>query len=347
MGPMSPIDPIHPTALQAPDITRWRAGNTGTEYVWSFDSGRRGPHVMVQALTHGNELCGAMALDWLLQQPVELHPARGRLTLAFANVDAFYRWNPQDPDRSRFVDEDLNRVWADDVLLGPRDSAELRRARALRPFVDAADFLLDIHSMQTPCEPLMVCGATGLGGDKGAAYARKLKVPELLLIDTGHPAGLRMIERGHFGNPRDARTAVLMECGQHGEQAAARVAMDTMLRFLQFSGAASAEFVAPHLAQMGLKPPRRQRTLRVTEAVVATSLAFRFEREFKALEVIAKAGDPIAHDGARTVCAPYDNTVLVMPSIAHLHVGATRVRLGRMEGDAAPAEEEAASQRGA
>ena len=122
--------------------------------------------------------------------------------------------------------------------------------------------------------------------------------------------------------------------------------MDTMLRFLQFSGAASPEFVAPHLAQIGLKPPRRQRTLRVTEAVVATSLAFRFEREFKALEVIAKAGDPIAHDGARTVRAPYDNTVLVMPSMAHLQVGATMVRLGRLEGDAAPAEEEAGSQPG-
>ena len=125
--------------LQAPDISRWRAGNTGTEFVWSFDSGRRGPHVMVQALTHGNEICGAIALDWQLPQPVELHPARGRLTLAFANVDAYSRWNPQEPDRSRFVDEDLNRVWADEVLLSARDSAELRRARELRPFVDSAD----------------------------------------------------------------------------------------------------------------------------------------------------------------------------------------------------------------
>ena len=325
-------------SLQAPDLSRWRAGNTGTEYVWSFDSGQRGPHVMVQALTHGNELCGAIALDWLLQQPIELYPARGRLTLAFANVDAYSRWNPQDPDRSRFVDEDLNRVWADDTLLGPRDSSELRRARELRPFVDGADFLLDIHSMQEPCAPLMVCGATGRGGDKGAAYARKLKVPELLLIDTGHPSGLRLIERGHFGNPRDARTAVLIECGQHWEPMTATVAMDSMLRFLQFSGAASSDFVAPHLAQLGLKPPRKQRTLRVTEAVVAKSLDFRFEREFTGLEVIAKAGDPIAHDGAEIIRAPYDHTVLVMPSTAHLKVGATMVRLGRfeVEAEAAP-----------
>jgi hypothetical protein len=36
------------------------------------------------------------------------------------------------------------------VLFGPRDSAELRRARELQPFVDAADLLLDIHSMPSP-----------------------------------------------------------------------------------------------------------------------------------------------------------------------------------------------------
>ncbi|MDH5540507.1 MAG: succinylglutamate desuccinylase/aspartoacylase family protein, partial [Rhizobacter sp.] len=294
-----------PIELQPPDISRWRPGNTGTEFVWSFDSGRRGPHVMVQALTHGNEICGAIALDWLLQQPVELQPVRGRLTLAFANVEAFARWDPQDPDRSRYVDEDMNRVWADEALLGMRDSIELRRARALRPFVDSADFLLDIHSMSEPCVPIMVCGATGQGGDKGAAYARKLKVPEVLLIDTGHPAGLRMIERGHFGNPRDVRTALLVECGQHWEQSAAKVALDTVLRFLQFSGAAAPEFVAPQLAQIGLAPARAQRKVRVTEAVVARSLDFRFERDYTGLEVIAKAGDPIAHDGDEVIRAPY------------------------------------------
>ena len=31
-----------------------------------FAAARAGPHVLVQALTHGNEVCGAIALDWLL-----------------------------------------------------------------------------------------------------------------------------------------------------------------------------------------------------------------------------------------------------------------------------------------
>ena len=240
-----------PVELKAPDISRWAAGNTGTAYVWSFDSGQPGPHVMVQALTHGNEICGALALDWLLGQQAHWQVPQGRLTLAFGNLEAFARWDPQDPDRSRYVDEDFNRVWADDALFGARDSIELRRARELQPFVDAADLLLDMHSMREPCKPLMVCGASGRGGEKGAALARRLGVPEVLLIDTGHPAGLRMIERGAFGDPAAARTALLIECGQHWERDAEVVALDTLLRFLGHSGALPAGFVRTHLQRFG------------------------------------------------------------------------------------------------
>jgi predicted deacylase len=320
-----------PIELQAPDLSRWALGNGGTPYVWSFDSGRAGPQVMVQALTHGNEICGAIALDWLLGCQTQWRPQRGRVTLAFGNIAAYSRWNPADPDRSRYVEEDFNRVWSDEALLGPGNSVELRRARELRPFVDAAELLLDIHSMRDACRPLMVCGADGRGGQKGAALSRRLQVPEVLLIDTGHPAGLRMIERGPFADPRDARCAVLIECGQHWERSAAEVAKDTLLRFLGHCGVLPEAFVAAQLQQAGRALPAQQQLVRVTEAVVARSLDFRFVREFQGLEVIAKAGQLIATDGAHEFRSPYDDTVLVMPGTTNLKVGMTTVRLGRFE----------------
>ena len=46
----------HPIELIAPDISAYRAGNTGIDYVTTFDSGIAGPHVMVSAVTHGNGL---------------------------------------------------------------------------------------------------------------------------------------------------------------------------------------------------------------------------------------------------------------------------------------------------
>lgn len=312
----------HPIQIEPPDIAPFRASNTGVDYVHVLDSGKPGPNVMVQALTHGNEFCGALALEYLFRTGVA--PVRGKLTLAFANVAAYARFDFDDPDASRFIDEDYNRVWADDVLFGPRDSAELRRARALRPFVDAADFLLDIHSMHEPCRPIMVCGMI----EKGAEFARRLGVPADLLIDTGHPAGLRMRDRGGFGDPASPRNALLIECGQHWERSAVDVAIDTTLRFLTATGAVSADWARPRLR---VEPPRQQRLIRVTEPVVAKSMDFRFAARYTGLEVIEKAGTPIAYDGDTVWTAPYDDTVLVMPSLKHVRPGTTMVRLGRYE----------------
>jgi len=310
--------------LSPPDITPWRAGNTGVDFVHRFDAADPGPTVMVQALTHGNEICGAVALDWLLRQG--FRPRCGSLTVVFANVEAYARFDAADPYPSRLVDEDLNRVWGDEQLFGSRDSVELRRARELRPFVDDADLLLDIHSMSEPCRPLMVCGTL----DKNADYARELGVPADLLIDTGHPAGLRMVERGGFGDPASPRRALLVECGYHWERAAAEVAIDTLVRFLGLAGVADPGWVAAHVR---LPLPPVQRLVRVTEAVVARSAAFRFLVPTVGLSVVARAGTPIAQDGEQVWVAPYDDTVLVMPGTHNLKPGGTAVRLGRFEGD--------------
>ena len=312
--------------MQAPDIRRWRVGHHGIDWLHVLDSPWPGPSVMVQALTHGNELCGAIALDWLLDEIMRgrWRPLCGRLVLAFGNVEAYARFDPRNPYPSRLVDEDLNRVWDDRQLFGARDSVELRRARMLRPFVDAADLLLDIHSMSEPCRPLMVCGQL----DKNAALARALGQPGDLLIDTGHPAGLRMMERGGFGDPASPRKALLIECGQHWERAAADVAIDTLVRFLGVAGIAAATWVQRH-SRVAL--PAQQQMVRVTEAVVARSSDFRFLLPTTGLGVVALAGTPIAQDGEHLWHAPHDDTVLVMPAIHNLKPGGTAVRLGRFE----------------
>jgi predicted deacylase len=300
--------------IDPPDIERWRCGNAGVNYVHVLDSGRAGPNVMIQALTHGNEFCGAIALDRLLKERVS--PFKGKLILAFANVAAFERFDRADPDRSRYIDEDYNRVWADDVLLGARDSAELRRARELARFVDAADFLLDLHSMHEPCRPIMVCARS----EKSVAFARRMGAPADLLLDTGHPAGLRMIERGAFADPASPRTAVLIECGQHWAKSSVEVAIDTCERFLAVAGLVEKRF-----------PSVQQRLIRVTEPVVAKSLGFRFARPWKGLEEVKEKGSLVASDGDFEWRTPYDNCIMVMPSVRHLKPGNTMVRLGRYE----------------
>jgi predicted deacylase len=312
----------HPIEVQPPDIVPYRESVSGVDYVHVLDSDRPGPTVMLQALTHGNEFCGAHALIELLASG--LRPRAGKLIVAFANVAAFARFEFDDPDASRCIDEDYNRVWADDVLDGPRDSAELRRARALRPFVDAADFLLDLHSMHEPGRPIMVCGMV----DKHLALARAVGLPADLLIDTGHPAGLRMRDRGDFNDPASPKLALLIECGQHWERRAVDVARDTTLRFLAATGTVPLESVANRLT---LPLPAQQRVVRVTEPVVARSMQFEFLVPVEGLGIVPRAGTPIARDGDKVWTAPYDDTVLVMPSLRHLRPGNTQVRLGRYD----------------
>ena len=75
----------------------------------------------------------------------------------FVNVDAFLSFDAKNPVLSRFIDEDMNRVWVEERLDGAEQTSELRRARLLRPIFDQVDYLLDIHSMSTLSEPIMLC----------------------------------------------------------------------------------------------------------------------------------------------------------------------------------------------
>jgi predicted deacylase len=307
--------------LTPPDIEPYRAGNTGIDYVTRFVAAEPGPQVLVTALTHGNEICGAIALDRLLRAGVR--PRRGTLTLAFDNVAAYREFDPRYPIASRFVDEDFNRLWAPAMLDGQRRSVELERARGLRPIVDDADFLLDLHSMQYATAPLMLAGLL----PRSRELARRVGIPELIMCDKGHAAGPRMRDYGGFGDPESAKTALLIECGQHWERGSAEVAMDVTLRFLIALGSVTSEDVAA-LGGPDFAAHPRQRVIEVTEAVTISGERFDFAAEFRGLEVLPEKGTVIGRDDGHEVRTPYDNCVLIMPS-RRLVKGQTAVRLGR------------------
>jgi len=314
----------HPVDVDFPDIERWAAGNTGIPYLWTFDSGRDGPHLGIQALTHGNEVCGAIALDAFLSEG--LRPVRGRLSFCFANTSAYRKWNPAEPFKSRFVDEDYNRLWSPAVLDGERDSAELERARSLRPFYDQLDYLLDIHSMSDACPPLMLAGVQR----KGVDLALALGIPEYIIVDGGHAAGRRLRDYARFDDPADPRTALLIECGQHWAREVPQVARQVSLRFLRHFGTADAGFVE---SQLDHTPKQTQRVIEVTRSIPirTESFAFLWPHD-NALTVVPQAGSLVARDGDTEIRTPYDECALVMPMRRAAKPGDTAVRLGRFVG---------------
>ncbi len=320
--PISVSDANIPEArveLAAPDIARWRAGTADLPYVHSFEGPRPGPHVLITGLVHGNEICGAIAIDRLLGD--RLRPAQGRLSFAFVNTAAYERFDPANPTASRFVDEDFNRLWTAEVLDGPRSSVELSRARDLRPLVDTVDLLLDIHSLQQGDDAMLLSGPL----EKGRSLARQVGAPATVVADSGHAAGTRLRDYAGFADPASAKNALLVECGQHWRAGSETVALETAIRFLAATGTIDAATARAYGADA---PPPPQHLIEVSEAVTAVSEDFAFEEPYRGFEVIPKAGTVIARDGARTFSTPYDNCVLVMPAL-RLKPGQTAVRLGR------------------
>jgi predicted deacylase len=312
--------------LPAPDLSAWRAGNTGVEGVWHFEAEAPGRHVMISALVHGNEVCGAWALKGLLEAGVR--PQRGTLTLAFCNLEAFDTFDVADHDASRFVDEDLNRQWLPDRIEAG-GTRERRRAAALRPYVTQADWLLDLHSMHEPSAPLTLTGIQ----PRNLRLAQAMRSPEHVVIDAGHKDGVRMRDFGRFGAPdADAQSdalALLVECGFHGDPASRTVAQDQCARFLRAAGTLDDDAIAQQLPGWLQPDAPRQWALDVTGPVVARSEDFRFAQPFTGLEVIERAGTVIGWNEGEPVVTPYDDCVLVMPSTRQAKPGVTVVRYAR------------------
>lgn len=313
-------------ALACPDIEHWRAGNTGTEGVWHFDSGKPGRSVMISALVHGNEICGAWALKGLLEAGVR--PFSGTLTLAFCNLAAFDRFDATNHDASRFVDQDMNRQWSAECL--PDDSTqERRRAAALRPFVEQADWLLDLHSMHERGAPLLLTGPH----PRNIQLAKLLRAPMHIVFDAGHSDGVRMRDYGHFGlqdNADRCGHSLLIECGFHGDESSRRVAQDQCVRFLAASGVIDEATLQRLLPAWRMQDAPLQKILDVDGAVVAKSEKFKFNDGLQDLQLFEQAGTLIGDNDGEPVTTPFDNCVLVMPSTRQARKGVTVVRFARL-----------------
>jgi succinylglutamate desuccinylase len=307
--------PHFPVHIAAPDISPWLAGNTGIPGFTTWDSGLPGPHVVLVSLTHGNEIAGAIVLDQMLRNGVK--PARGKLTFGFANIAAFARFDPARPIASRFVEEDLNRVWDDIQLFGVRRSLELDRAREIRPLIDTADIVLDLHSMLWPSDPLLLCGPAA----QGRSLALALGTPAMVVADRGHAGGKRLIDYGRFTEPSCAAACILVEAGQHWEPGTIIQMRATIAALLHSTG----QFPA-----MPPPAPPNPVLAEVSHVITAKTNRFVFERNFRGGDLIPHANTLIAHDGDTEIRTPYDDCLLIMPSHKPSH-GHTAIRLAKIK----------------
>lgn len=282
------------------DLSAYRQGNVGIDYVHRFESGKPGPHVLINALTHGNEICGMVAATHLLDTGVR--PLIGTLTISFANVAAYESFDQSRPFESRQLVHNLNRIWSAAELDGTADSPELQRARILRPVVAAADHILDIHSTSQDVQPFWVYPAY----PRNAAVALAIGRPPVhLVMPSGLGSGTPLIQHGRHGQAEGDGVALVVECGQHFRQSAADMATAVALDFLAHFG-----LIAP---VAGRPTPAEQRRYELLETCMVRTTDFRFTRPVQGFEMFAK-GDLIATDGPHEIRALCDDCTILMPT---------------------------------
>lgn len=310
------------------DLSAYRAGNTGVPYAYLFDSGQPGPRVAINALTHGNEFCGMVAVCAMLD--AGLRPERGSLTLSFANVAAYESFNIKAPFDSRQLVHNLNRIWSDDELSGNEHSPEMDRAREMRTIFDAAHALLDIHSTSQAVPPFFVFSA-GPSGQASIKLADGIGFPPVqLVMPGGMQTGTPLIEYGPFGASKSGETgkfapgaggSVVVECGQHFAKSAGIVATQVSLAFLRHTGVLSAESAAKWSVQLTgtdvfAAPPAPPKRYELISTHVIQTPHLRWTRPLEGMEVFAK-GELIGTDGDFEIRSPCDNCTIFMPLAAH------------------------------
>ncbi|MDB5874367.1 MAG: succinylglutamate desuccinylase/aspartoacylase family protein [Ramlibacter sp.] len=296
------------------NLSSYRKGNTGVDYVHRFESGKPGPHVLINALTHGNEVCGMVAATHLLDRGVR--PKIGTLTVSFANVEAYDAFDPAQPFANRQLVHNLNRIWSPEWLDGGEDSPELRRARILRPVVAAADHILDIHSTAHAVEPFWVYPGYARNGEAALAIGK----PDVhLVMPAGMNTGTPLIQHGRHGEEDGNGVALVAECGQHFLRATADLATDVTLRFLAHFGLIDRDPAAP--------APGPQRRFELLATPLIKTESFRFVRPVVGMETFAK-GELIATDGADEIRSLCDGCTIFMPARSPI-VGREAVYLTR------------------
>ncbi|WP_418317053.1 succinylglutamate desuccinylase [Piscinibacter sakaiensis] len=283
------------------DLSPYRRGNTGVDYVHRFDSGKPGPHVLINALTHGNEICGMVAATHLLDN--EVRPKIGVLTVSFANIEAYEAFDPERPYENRQLVHNLNRIWSAEMLDGGGDSPELRRARELRPVVAAADHILDIHSTRTDVVPFWVYTPFQRNTEVLTALGR----PDVhLVMPGGLRTGVGLAHHGHHGTDDGPGTTAVVECGQHFKRSAADLATAVTYDFLAHFG-----LVDPVEPKPAERPAPRRFELLKTHLVKSTD--FTFTRPVVGFETFDE-GELIAVNGDEEIRALCNNCTIFMPT---------------------------------
>lgn len=206
---------------------------------YHFESGEAGPRLLILGGIHGNETCGQVALNTL---KAELEG--GRVKLLKGSLTLVPHANPWACAADvRYVEKNLNRV------IGHHKNPEAyeeRIAPQIATLIDQCDAMVDLHSVSSGCpEPFVFndypnTGNDGLSRVLGGHYI--VGGWAEMFDDPTHEDQTTQAYAQRVG-----KVGTLIECGNHTEPAAAKVALRAATNAMKYFGLMSGDIITPQL----------------------------------------------------------------------------------------------------
>jgi predicted deacylase len=261
--------------------------------VFEFNALRPGPVILFLGAIHGNERCGATAIEKLVGelQSGTLPLLKGSvLCVPVANPRAFKK-------NVRYVEENLNRVFR--PTRSPK-TYEAKLANVLCTLVDRVDVLLDIHSISAKGDLFLYLDyptaankrfARGIGS-KTAIVGWPELYDRLGKKVQSYSTTTYAAERG--------KETLLIECGQHASSSAARVAYAAIINTLRHYGLLAGRGRANSIAYIA-----------VDTVFFRKSARERFVKEWRHLDKVTKGQSIFFDEKGRPIKASHDGYIIM------------------------------------
>ena len=258
------------------------------------------PYVGVGGAMHGDEPCGALAIQRIAGdfESRMLAPAQGTVFLIHANPKATSLGRRHTPEG-----EDLNRLWSFDFTRRLRQEAwgyEHHRAVELKEVLGDLDLFLDLHSAKTETP------AFGVSNGEAEIDEIAQRIGLSFVVESWYGLADKVI----IGFLKLAGVPALsVECGAHGDPDIAAKAHRIAMSFLRATGAVADE-------QEGLG--EQVRRVRVVETITRPSQEFHFGAPWTGFQRI-EPGTLIGRDRVTEIRAA-QSCYAVLPN-EHVAVG--------------------------
>ncbi len=255
--------------------------NQNLENIIIIKGAEDGPVSMILAGVHGNEKSGVHALEKILPNLVI---KKGSLIIAYGSPEALRK-------NVRYIDANLNRMFKpiEQLTALERMSYEFKRAEELKPYLDKAGALLDIHTNMTPGSiPFVIC-------EQNAIEIIKYFPVDIVV------SGFDTVEQGgsdYYMNTH-GKIGICLEAGYIDDPRSVEIAEESIQRFISVRG---------HDSTITLYECDQQK-IHIDSLYTTQTDSFILNKDFQNFEKIVK-GQLIGTDGNKEIKAEDDCIIL-------------------------------------